>query len=443
MLRALAIAFLIGLASVVVGWLFYWNDHEATLHLADNYSITFPMALHVLAALALGGAIVLGLFLMRSALFALARTGRRRRARRLAAADALLSEGSHQLWSGDVAGAHKSLGRALRRRPDDLESALALARAHEEREEWQAALDVLEQTRASHQGSDPRLLSRIGRVALASGNAGAAIGAFREAVQVQPDSPRLLAELATALAAEGHLAEAADAAGRRVAQEKEPDRKAAARHEWLTLRYRAALNEADARVAQDLLQKLTREEPTFLPPILELARLRREGGDVKGADKLYRDALRREVRGVVLERLAALHASVGRAEKALTPLRQAARSSQLAAARLTLARQLIAADKLEDAAAELESIARATATEGSADTAPERDLVAGELAVATDSEREAVSLFRRAAVGSHLPFSYACRNCGRTAEAWSDQCACGVWGEFEWRIGAVQLAPPK
>lgn len=442
MLRALAIALLIGLASALVGWLFYWNDHQATLHLADGYTLSFPMAVHVLAALALGGGFVLLLFLLRSAVSALARTGRRRRERRQAAADALLSDGSHKLWSGDVTGARKSLGRAVRRRPDDLESTLALARSHEEREEWHAALDLLEQARASHQGSDPRLLSRIGRIALASGNAGAAIGAFREAVQAEPESPRLLAELAGALAAEGHLADAAEAAGRQLAHEKEPARKDAARRTWLALRYRAALDLADAGAAQNALQKLIREEPTFLPPVLELARLRREGGDVKGADKLYRDSLRREVRGAILERLAALHASVGRAEAALPALRQAVKSSGLAAARLALARQLITADKLEEAAGELESIARSTSVEGSTDTAPERDLVAGELAVATDSEREAVSLFRRAASGDHLPFSWACRSCGRPSDAWSDHCACDAWGELEWRIGSVRLAPP-
>jgi predicted Zn-dependent protease len=442
MLRAARIALLIAAVCGFVAWLFYQNGHEVTLHLSDGQKLVFPMAVHILLALGLGSGLVFLAFLARGALGAFGRMGRRRRERHQRAADQLREEGARQLWSGDLRGARKSLTRAFRQRPADLEAALALARAHEEREEWQDALDVLEGVRAAHQGSEPRLLSRIGRLALARGNSGAAVDAFREAVQADPESPRLLAELAVALATEGQFQEAAETAGRWLAQEKEESRRDYARREWFSLRYRAALAKTDAKTACDALQKLVREAPAFLPPVLELARLLRQDGDGRGASRLYQAALRHGSRGVLLERIMALHASLGQADKALPLLRQIAKGNALVAPRLALARTLIAADQLPEATTLLEELSRTATETGGVDAAPERDLVAGELAAADDNDREAATLFRRAADGSHRPFSYACRSCHRLSDTWNDTCECGVLGELEWRIGDAKLADP-
>lgn len=443
MFRAARIALLIAAVCGLVAWLFYWNSHEVTLHLADGQTLVFPMAVHILLALGLGSSLVLLAFLARGALGAFGRIGRRRRERNQRAADRLREQGTRQLWSGDLHAARKSLTRAYRQRPADLEAALALARAHEEREEWQDALDVLEGMRAAYQGSEPRLLSRIGRLALARGNPGAAIDAFREAVQADPESPRLLAELAVALAAEGQFHEAAETAGRWLAQEKEESRRDYARREWFSLRYRAALAESDAKTARDALQKLVREAPAFLPPILELARLLLQDSDAKGAGRLYQAALRRGSRGVLLERIMALHASLGHPDKALPLLRQAAKGNPLAAPRLALARTLVASEQLAEATTLLEELRQTSAEASGFDAAPERDLIAGELAAASDNEREAATFFRRAAYGNHRPFSYTCRSCARLSDTWNDACACGALGELEWRAGETKLADPS
>ncbi len=441
MLRAIGIAILVALVGSVVGWIFYWNGHEAALHLADGHQIVLPMAIHILGALALGAAAVLAGLSIRSLLQALRRAGDRRRDRRQRAADQLRNEGTQRLWSGDTRGATKALGQAVRRRPDDLEAALALARSHEEREEWAAALEILEGLRASRQGSESRLLSRIGRLALRTGNSGAASAAFREAVQEQPDSPRLWSEFATALAQEAKYAEAAEAAEKCLSRESEPARQASARATWLSLRYQAALHEPDAATALTNLRKLVKDQPSFLPPLLELARLLKEAGDNKAADRLYRSALKRETRGVVLERLVSLHTSNGSPEKAVAALRSVMRNNRLAAPRLALARGLLAAEDYDAVAAELEELSLSATIDTETSFSPERDLLAAELASARGEDREAATLFRRAAEGNHLPFSYECRACKRPFEAWTDGCSCGVWGELEWRVGAAQIGP--
>lgn len=442
MLRAIVIALLIAAVGSAVGWLFYWNGQETTIHLAKGHDLVFPMAIHILGAIALGASAVLAGLSLRSLGQAFRRVGDKRRHRRQAAADQLRNEGTQRLWSGDIRGAAKVLGQAVRRSPDDLDAALALARSHEEREEWPAALEILESIRASHQGSEIRLLSRIGRLALRTGNTGAATAAFREAVQEQPDSPRLLAEFAHALASEGKYAEAANTAGKCLAQEREPVRQAATRALWLSLRYRAALNEPDAAVALNSLRKMVKDAPEFLPPILELARLLKEAGDRKGADRLYRASLKREVRGVLLERLIVLHTSNGEPEKALPPLRALVRGNLHAAPRLALARSLLASEDYEAMGIELEELSLTATIDTETHLSPERDLLAAELASARELDREAATLFRRAAEGTHHPFSFECRSCQRPAEVWSDSCACGVWGELEWRVGTAELAVP-
>jgi len=442
MLRAIGIALLIALVGSAVGWLFYWNGQETTLHLADGHHLVFTMALHILDAIALGASAVLAGLSLRSAGQALRRVGTKRRDRRHQEADQLRDEGTQRLWSGDIRGAAKVLGQAVRRRPDDLQAALALARSHEEREEWAAALEILEGIRATHQGSEIRLLSRIGRLALRTGNSGAAIAAFREAVQEQPESPRLLAEFSNALATEGKYAEAATVAGKCLAQEREPSRQAATRALWLSLRYRAALKEPDAASALTQLRRMVKDAPEFLPPLLELARLLKEAGDRKGADRLYRGSLKKEVRGVLLERLLALHTANGEPEKALAPLRALLRGNRLAAPRLALARGLLAAEDYEAMSTELQELSLTATIDTETCLSPERDLLAAELASARELDREAATLFRRAAEGTHHPFSYECRACKRPAESWSDSCACGVWGELEWRVGTTELAEP-
>ena len=440
MLRAIGVALFIAVVGSAVGWLFYWNGQETTLHLADGHDLVFPMALHILGAIALGASVVLAGLSVRSLRQAFRRAGDKRRQRRHLAADQLRDEGTQRLWSGDVRGANKVLSQAVRRRPDDLQANLALARSHEEREEWPAALEILESIRASHQGSEIRLLSRIGRLSLRTGNSGAAIAAFQEAVQEQPDSPRLLAEFADALAREAKYTEAATAAGQCLAKEREPTRQAVVRALWLSLRYRAALDEPETAAALLSLRKLTKDAPEFLPPVLELARLLKEAGDRRGADRLYRAALKREVRGVVLERLIVLHTSHGEPEKALPALRAATRGNRLAAPRLALARGLLAAEDYDAMGSELEELSLTATIDTETHLSPERDLLAGELASARELDREAATLFRRAAEGTHRPFSYECRVCERPADGWADSCPCGVWGELEWRVGRSELA---
>ena len=443
MLRAIGIAILIAIVGGVVGWIFYWNGHEAKLHLADGHHVVFPMAIHILGATALGAVAVLTGLSLRSLMQAVRRTGDKRRRRRQLAVDQLRDQGTQRLWSGDVQGATKVLEQAVRRRPDDLEAALALARSLEEREDWSAALEILEGLRASRQGSEVRLLSRIGRLALRTGNSGLATAAFREAVQEQPDSPRLLAEFADALAREGKYAEAAHAAEKCLAKERTPGRQASARRLWLSLRYQAAANEPDANQALDSLRKINKDAPEFLPPLLELARLLKEAGDRKGADRLYRSGLKKEIRGVLLERLLALHTSNGEPEKAVSTLRTLVRGNRLAAPRLALARGLLAAEEYDAMAEELEELSLTATINTEALLAPERDLLAAELAAARGLDRESATLFRRAAEGTHLPFSFACRSCDRSSEVWIDRCPCGAWGELEWRVGKAELPAPQ
>ncbi|MEW6269673.1 MAG: tetratricopeptide repeat protein [Thermodesulfobacteriota bacterium] len=392
-----------------------------------------PMAALVLGSLALGAGLVLLGGMLRSSVSSVSSWRQQRRDRRHQAMLRVREEGHRRLWSGDFDTATRSLQRYVEHHPRDLDAVLALASTYEACGELETARRLLEAAR-SQLGSEPKLLHHLGLLALRRGNAGAAIDWLQEAARLEPDSPRLLADLCAALAAEGRFTEAVQVAQRHVAVEREPVRRADAEETLLAMRYRAA--DADATGGEHALRRLLGEAPDFLPAIVALAGRARAAGDVRTAERLYRDAIRRKPSGVLLERLTALHASTGQAERSLPILRDACAGNRLAAPRLALARTLVATGKHSAAEAELAELVKDTPAyraEG-VDVTPERDLVAGELALARGHDREAATLLGRAAMGGHRPFAYACRRCGRESVEWRDRCACGVYGTFEWCV---------
>ncbi|HEY8517805.1 MAG TPA: tetratricopeptide repeat protein [Candidatus Binatia bacterium] len=416
-----------------VGYLFYHNGHTVSLLLGPQSSLELPMAALVLGALALGAALVLLGGMLRSSVSSVSSWREQRRERKRQSMLRVRDEGHRRLWSGDFDTATRRLERYVERHPRDLEAVMALARTYEARGELETARRLLESAR-SQLGSEPRLLHQLGLLAMRRGNAGAAIDWLQEAVRLEPDSPRLLADLTAALAAEGRFADAAASAQRLVSVEREPLRRAEAQEMLLAMRYRAA--DADAAGGGHALRRILGEAPDFLPAVVALAQRARAAGDVRAAERLYRDAIRRNPSGVLLERLTALHASTGQAERSLPILRDACAGNRLAAPRLMLARTLVATGRHSAAEAELAEIVKDTPTyraEG-IDVTPERDLVAGELALARGHDREAATLLARAATGSHRPFAYSCRRCGRESAEWRDRCACGAYGTFEWIV---------
>lgn len=399
------------------------------------------MAALVLGALGLGAALILLGGALRSSVSNVSGWRERRRERKRQALLRVREQGHRWLWSGDLDAATRTLARYVEQHPQDVDAVLALANTYEERGELETARRLLESARGAV-GSEARILHQLGRLALKRGNAGAAIDWLREAVQQHPESPRLLGELAAALAAEGRFAEAVPIAQRQVAAERQPDRRDDAIRSLTALRFRAAEANAGAPGGDRELRRLLAEAPDFLPTVLLLASRARAANDVRSAERLYRDAIRRRPRGVLLERLTALHAASGQVERALPILRDACSGNRLAGPRLALARALVQAGKQPAADAELGELVRDTPTwrnEG-IDVAPERDLVAGELALARGHDREAATLLGRAATGSHRPFAYVCPRCTQLWSEWRDQCRCGAYGTLEWIVDVPTTA---
>lgn len=439
MFRRIGFVLLLLVATGGVAFLWHFNAHPTTLHLGEKSSIELPTAAHLLLALLAGAGLVLVAGAFRAVAVSFRRWRERRQLKRAAAVDKIRQDGQHRLWAGDFQNAGKKLARAAVKEPQDLETHLALSRSRQEIGDLEGAQKILETARAQH-GPHPRLLSRLGNLAMARGNAGAAIDAFREAAAGQPESPRLLAELMKALAAEGRYTDAVDVARRRFTLEREPKRKEEAKSQWLAVRYRAAIAETDPKKASEALKRLVSEEPRFLPPLMELAARIRAEGDVRGADRLYRDSLRREPTGPVLDRFQALHAGAGEPARALGPLRDACSKTAAPGPRLLLARTLVASGKLEAAEDTLAELSKENTAKGRAgvDIAPERDLVSGELALSRGNDREAAKLLLRAATAARTPFSYACRSCDRTSREWRAACACGAFGAFDLAVNGVE-----
>jgi uncharacterized protein HemY len=434
-LRRVAVGFLVAAVGLGVAILFYLNGHSAVVHLGEKSSVEMPMAVHLLTSATFGAAAILLLGALRGVGTSVRRWSLQRQRRRRRTAEKIGRDGRRRLWAGDFQKAGKQLARAAEKAPRDLDTQLAFSRSREEVGDLDGAQRILEAARAQH-GPVPQLLSRLGNVALARSNAGAAIDSFAEAVRAQPESPRLLGELMGALAAGGRFAEAAEAARRRLALEREPARRENAKRDWLTLRYRSARAAGETRESNDDLARLISEEPGFLPPLVELASRVRASGDTRRADRLLRDGLRRTPSGVLLESFASLHTASGDPSRALGPLRDTAKRDDSVAWRLAHARMLIVAGKLDEAENLMGTLSeQVNAKNGpGVDLAPERDFVAAELAMAQGKDREAAALLLRTASGDRLPFEYACIECDRTNHQWSDSCRCGAYGTLEWSI---------
>ncbi len=435
MLQRIGIALLVALAGSAVAYLYHHNGHAVALHLGADRQLELPLALHLLAAFSIGAALVLLGGVLRAGVSGVRELRERRVERQRGNAERWRDDGRKLLWSGELDAASRLLAKAAESRPEDCDAALALAEVHRARGESDSARRALDVARA-RVGPEPRLLSETARLALDRGNPGAAADALREATGVAANSPRLFAEFASALAAEGRLAEAVDAGTRRLAAERDPARREAARRDLVALRYRAAAALGETPAAADAMRRVLAEDPDFAAAAVGLAAVAERTRDDRTAERVLRDAIRRRPRGILLERYRRLLEGTGQAERALPALRDACSGNHLPAPRLALARTLVAAGKVEAAEAALRDMEAESArlvAEG-IDATPERDLVAAEIALARGREAEAAALYRSAATGSHRPFGFACTNCGRASGEWSDRCACGSFDTLDWSI---------
>ena len=429
------------IAAVGTGILLFFHHHRtpATIHLGTGNPVELPLGALLLIAVAVGAGTVLLIDILRSLGRSFSRAGSRRRRKRARAVDKIRQEGHGHLWHGDFKTAGKKLARAANREPQDLATQLALADSHVELGDLETAQRILEKTRAAH-GPDPKLLSHIGNLALARGNAGAAIDALREATAALPESTRLLDELVNALSAGGQFEEAIEAARKRLNLERDSERRQEAKRKWIVLRYRWAVAEGTNKESNTTLKQLTQEEPSFLPAVMERAARARAEGDVRAAERLYRDSLQRNPTGAVLEQLRAITTGSKETKRAIGLLQEISKKSGAAGIQLALARMLVRAEQVDDADAILAELARqSTAKErAGVDIAPERDLVAGEIALARGNDREAARVLLRAASGQRTPFSYVCRSCGRSEAEWRPACECGSYGSLDWSVNGAE-----
>ncbi len=422
-LRTLLAGLLLLAVAALTGLLFHDNPGRAALSMGPLGSLDGPLPAIVLGAFLIGvfsTLLLIGLRRLTRGAFAF--RGERRH-RRHEAAQRLRDEGIERLWSGQTPAGARLLERAVERRPDDLEAALALADALLQLGENERAQRVLHDAQAVL-GPLPRLLARRADLQEAASNRGAAVESCREAFHRLPSSPHLLGRLAGLLAAEGQFEEAIEFARRRIAAEPVAPRRQAAREAWLTLRYRAACAAPDGAETRQLFGKILAESQSFLPAQIALADQMSRAGDRRGAERILGDAARREPVGIVLERLRKI-ATETSSDAACKRLRDVVARAPGPVPKLFLARALAAAGQADAAAEQLSGV------DASEALAPECELVAGEIAKVRGLETAAAMHFQRAATGPHLAFGYRCGSCGRIEADWRDACGCGRFGSYD------------
>jgi tetratricopeptide (TPR) repeat protein len=415
-----------GLA-IVAGWFFLLNQSDVLVRVSPSRTVTAPLGGMLLAACALGAALV-GLLATGGAVARGWRTARARaRTRRDARRREAIARGRDLVWHGETSAARAELARAAEHPALDTSRVALLAETHLQEGDAEAARDLL--LRAGPGSAiEPQSLDLLARAAEDLGDRPGAIDALERAYHAAPGSPRLAARLRDLYAAHGRWTEAAALQAEVLLRLRAPGRLASERDTLVGLRYEAGVADADHRRAARHLRGLAREAPDFIPAWVTAGDRYAESGRAFTARRTWVRGLRRRPAAVLLDRIESHDAAAGQPQRTERLLRGLLRRRpDEPGVALRLVRVLIGRNELDEAERTLNGLPDAAA--------PLADALRGELARARGDARAAADAFARAVgPGLGLVEPWRCHECGASTARWVARCAtCGRWDSLRAR----------
>ena len=369
-----------------VGFLVYFNSQEITFKITPAHEYSLPLGWLILTCAGTGGLAVFLILVLREGRWAL-RQWRVQREKRRNERDAQSRSDSRTLiLAGEYDKARRLLQRSAKHGEPAVGDQLDIVDTYLAQDDYaqarQAAEDGLRQF-----GQEPLLLHKLATACHGLGDHAAAERALTRALSTHPASLPMLSLLRDTLVKSGTWDRAATAQKRLV--ECNPN-DTAAKQRLLELRLNAAAaaNENDREAA---LRAIIGQDPGYVPAITALAGLLNDNGDRRGASKLLEKALKRHVDAALLDTMEIITPVDERAGllKFYTKLAAKSQPAQADDLRLRMAQHLLAADRAEDAASQLQLLV-------AAGEEPAAQRVWGQIYHHQGRQEEALRAFRRA-----------------------------------------------
>ncbi len=421
MLRRILLFVVFIVLVAAVSSLVYFNSQDIGFRLGPGLDYTLPLGMLMLAA-ALAGAAVSFLFaLMREGRHAIREWRVQRELRHAERTAEYKASARSLLLAGEYERARALLTKATQSKPPDASDVVDYAETFLRSSDPEGARRALEEGQKDF-GNDPLLLHALARALLAMGDHKAAIETLERAVSHCETSTVLLRMLRDLLFAQEQWERAAEIQQRLVDRQPQD---AAERNRLLGARFEAAM-QLNGNGRGEALQRLTGEEPEFVPAVTARAEALAAEGQLKKAIRLLEKSVKRRPHSAVLDTLERL--TPAELQPRLVKFYQKAvnRHASNELLKLRAARVMTDAGKLAEADRLLQEV---TESRAPAATAALRALIEEQREHGELAQREARKALEAAELSKPEP---KCTACGVPSKAWQTRCpACGVWGSID------------
>ncbi|MFQ5666972.1 MAG: tetratricopeptide repeat protein [Candidatus Binatia bacterium] len=425
-----AVAVIIGIAMLcVVAYLSWLNPTAAEFRFTPTRQVEAPLGALMIFAFLVGALLVLAMVAIQAGRRALAAWRHERGHRRSERIASWEERGEQLVWNGQLQQGRALLQKAWQRRPGNAHALLALAASYRDTGELQRARALLVKAASQHQ-TNPEVLYALAQAHRAAGDLLPCIDVLERLRALRPRAPRVLRALRDRYVDTDRWQEAATLQEALVAELRDSDQAARERDYLLALRYQVGVRLRDPRARVQALEALADGYSASVPILVSLGEALLAEGREDEASVVWERALRRTPRTVLVERLVGIATEPRHRERLRSILRKLrADKVQQDNLRLLLAQLHLADGAVDEAAKELEAIARPA-------NAP---ALLQDLQAQVHSRRgqleQAVAVYARCDNDSA---PYHCIQCDRTTTHWAGFCtACKHWDSYR---SAVEIA---
>ncbi len=412
----------------VLFFLYFWglNPHMVTVFYLSEQSVTYPVAMVVVACVILGLALGFGAHTYSTIIHWMKHWTRDRNEKKQREISAIYREGVGRLLSGDLKKARVLLKKALDRDPRRVDTLIALASLASQEGNPAEGLEMLR--KASE--IDPKSLEVLFKTAAIQEETGQdedAIASYQQLIALEKDNRKALRSLRDLFIKHNRWQEALESqrqvlkagpGANRIAQEKDL---------LLYLRYEVASQMIKGGTASDAkseLKDILRQKEDFTPAQVSLgdAYVALDRGD--DAVKTWQDGYKKLGKGVFLERLEDYYMQREDPSSLLSFFRsQSLERGDDLMFRIFYGKLCLRLEMVDEAKEQLQAV------ESSGVESSQVHLLLGETYRRTHDTEQAINEYQKAlGISKRLHLNFVCEKCQHTAHTWNSRCpSCGEW----------------
>lgn len=405
------------------------NPQEVTLFFYPGESVTYSVALVVIAALLLGLAIGYLVHLYGTLAHLMKHWKHGRVEKKAREVSAIYREGVGRLLSGDVKKAHSLLQRAQERDPARIETLIALASVHLQQGNPQEAVTVLQKARHL-EGKNVEVLFKLAATFEEMNKDEEVCKAYEDILALERDNRKALRSLRDRHMLNHRWRQALELQNRLLKvgpHEKDLQQENSIR---LALRYEVAnlaFTEGQLDQAKSEFKDILKQDPKFIPAYVSLGDVFRANRRRDEAVRTWQEGYQSLGKSIFLSRLEDLYMEAEDPASLLSFYRAAAlQNPEDLMLRLFFGKLCLRLEMVDEALEQLYLVESA-----GVDT-PQLHLLLAEAHRRRNRIDESINEYKKAlGVNTKLRLAYVCDSCGEQAADWQSRCAdCGTWGSF-------------